>query len=139
MLVFMNSSAHYCTLPYVSRWCLGRCHSNSCHSYMPHSAAVLNLQKPLQHLPQAYLDHYMFQGNSPPTPLLPPKPTLTIISQLGKNVVLGGGGYFTLLAESLRSFLDRSGKRKRLCRHLQAPWICRSSSFLDESDKFYTG
>ena len=45
----------------------------------------------------------------------------------------------TLLAESLRSFLDESGKRKRLCRHLQVPLICRSSSFLDESDKFYTG
>ena len=45
----------------------------------------------------------------------------------------------TLLAESLRYFLDKSGKRKRLCRHLQVPLICRSSSFLDESDKFYTG
>ena len=45
----------------------------------------------------------------------------------------------TLLAESLRSFLDKSGKRKRLCRHLQVPLICRSSSVLDESDKFYTG
>ena len=42
----------------------------------------------------------------------------------------------TLLAESLRSFLDKSGKRKRLCRHLQVPLICRSSSFLDESEKF---
>ena len=41
----------------------------------------------------------------------------------------------TLLAESLRYFLDKSGKRKRLCRHLQVPL----SSFLDESDKFYTG
>ena len=39
----------------------------------------------------------------------------------------------TLLTESLRSFLDRSGKRKRLCRHLQVPLICRSSSFLDGS------
>ena len=67
---------------------------------MPHSAAVLNLQKPLQHLPQAYLDHYMFQGNSPPTPLLPPKPTLTIISQLGKNVVLGRGGGVVLYPAS---------------------------------------
>ena len=45
----------------------------------------------------------------------------------------------TLPAESLRSFLDKSGKRKRLCRHLQVPLICRSSSSLDESDKFYTG
>ena len=44
----------------------------------------------------------------------------------------------TLLAESLRSFLDESGKRKRLCRHLQVPLICRSSSDLDESDKFHT-
>ena len=33
---------------------------------------------------------------------------------------------FTLLAESLRSFLDKSGKRKRLCRHLQVPLISRS-------------
>ena len=41
----------------------------------------------------------------------------------------------TLLAESLRSFLDKSGKRKRLCRHLLNRLICRSSSFLDESDK----
>ena len=40
-------------------------------------------------------------------------------------------------SRSLRSFLDKSGKRKRLCRHLQVPLICRSSSFLDESDKFY--
>ena len=38
----------------------------------------------------------------------------------------------------LRSFLDESGKRKRLCRHLQVPLICRSSSDLDESDKFHT-
>ena len=45
----------------------------------------------------------------------------------------------TLLAESLRSFLDESGKRKRLYRHLQVPLICRSSSDLDESDKFRTG
>ena len=45
----------------------------------------------------------------------------------------------TLLAESLRSFLDESGKRKRLCRHLQVPLICRSSSDLDELDKFHTG
>ena len=28
----------------------------------------------------------------------------------------------TLLAELLRSFLDKSGKRKRLCRHLQVPF-----------------
>ena len=41
------------------------------------------------------------------------------------------------LAESLRSFLDKSGER--LCRHLLNRLICRSSSFLDESDKFYTG
>ena len=49
-----------------------------------------NLQKPLQHLPQAYLDHYTFQGNSPPTPP-PPKPTLTITSHLGQNAALGEG------------------------------------------------
>ena len=30
--------------------------------------------------------------------------------------------HFTLLAESLRSFLDESGKRKRLCRHLQVKY-----------------
>ena len=30
----------------------------------------------------------------------------------------------TLLAESLRSFLNESGKRKRLCPHLQVPLIC---------------
>ena len=45
---------------------------------------------------------------------------------------------FTLLAESLQSFLDKLGKRKRLCRHLQTPLICRSSRDLDESDKFHT-
>jgi len=45
----------------------------------------------------------------------------------------------TLVAESLWSFLDKSGKRKRLCWHLQIPLICRSSCDLDESDKFLTG
>ena len=44
----------------------------------------------------------------------------------------------TLLAESLWSFLDKSGKRKRLCRHLQIPLICWSFCDLDESDKFLT-
>ena len=34
----------------------------------------------------------------------------------------------TLLADSLWSFLDKSGMRKRLCRHLQVPLICRSSN-----------
>ena len=45
----------------------------------------------------------------------------------------------TLLAESLRSFLNKSGKRKRLCRHLQIPLVCQSSSDLDKSDEFQTG
>ena len=36
---------------------------------------------------------------------------------------------------ALRSFLDKSGKRKRLCRHLLNRLISQSSSFLDESDK----
>ena len=31
------------------------------------------------------------------------------------------------------------GKEESLCRHLQVPLICRSSSDLDESDKFHTG
>ena len=35
----------------------------------------------------------------------------------------------TLLTESLRSFLDRSGKRKRLCRHLQVPWSADHPAF----------
>ena len=39
----------------------------------------------------------------------------------------------TLRTESPSIFLDRSGKRKRLCRHLNR-LICRSSSFLDESE-----
>ena len=43
----------------------------------------------------------------------------------------------TMLEESLRSFrVDRSAKRKRLCWHLQNPWICRSSCELDETDEF---
>ena len=39
----------------------------------------------------------------------------------------------TPLAESLRCSLDKSGKRRRLCRHLQTPLICRSFRDLDES------
>ena len=44
--------------------------------------------------------------------------------------------FLTLLAESLRFFLDKSRKRKRLCRHLQTSLICRSSRYLDESDNW---
>ena len=39
----------------------------------------------------------------------------------------------TLRTESPSIFLDKSGKRKRLCRHLNR-LICRSSSFLDDSE-----
>lgn len=37
----------------------------------------------------------------------------------------------------LRSFLDKSGERKGLCRHLQTPLLCRSSNDLDESDNSF--
>ena len=70
--------------------------------------------------------------------------TYSVVFKLVKRhhkppVLLYFSGFPTLLAESLRPFLDKSGKRKRLCRHLQVPLICRSSSFLDESEEFYTG
>ena len=49
------------------------------------------------------------------------------------NYALGGFGPSSRVA--LRSFLDKLGKRKRLCRHLLNRLISQSSSFLDESDK----
>ena len=45
----------------------------------------------------------------------------------------------TLRAESLGSFLEKSGKKKWFCRHRQNPLIYRSSRHLDESDKFNAG
>ena len=36
------------------------------------------------------------------------------------HIIFHGPPYSTLLAESLRSFLNESGKRKRLCRHLHS-------------------